>query len=273
MDPNSSMNRVELASVAMDLADPMGKANAVEQLLTGGLESVIMRLVHEDENTNVRLAVINKLVELVHVVGISDEWICKLICEDMIKTLGSDKNWRIRHATLLLLPSMAQELGVAKFTELYVTPSEGGFDSRAQDNTALVRTDWVIVCSQIAQLSGFDAGWLSSHVVPILEKNGKDSKNYQLAAVCCDGLKELAGQLSLENVQALTRTVITLSSDKVVNLRILAVMGLQAGAKRLSKTPCSELDEAKTTLQTLSQETEGCDPDVVWFSAEALKTL
>ena len=67
LDPNS-IQRIELAGVLMDLAAPLGKAQALElvfptiaQLLEGG-----------EENNNVRLLMIGKLNAFIDVVRISD---------------------------------------------------------------------------------------------------------------------------------------------------------------------------------------------------------
>jgi len=268
----TNMPRVELAAVIMDLAAPMGKANAVAQLLEGGASSMIGRLTKEDEQTNVRLTVINKLVELIHVVGIDND-AGRFITEQLIRKLAADKNWRIRHATLLLLPSLAQDLGPAKFEDLYTAPESGGFESRATDNCALIRTDWAAIVAKVAVLPGFGGPWLSSVVVPILVARSTE-KVYQLLSVSCEGLKVLAGLMLIDDVKRLTEIVLGLADHKVANLRIQAVIALRAAIPPLSadESGASMLASVKSKLESKVSNADE-DPDVRWFSEQGLAAI
>ena len=76
----------------------------------------------------VRLSVIYRLGELLQIVGIDcavDDDPGMLL--GMISALGEDPNWRVRHATLLLLPVLAEMLDPAAFSQVFVDNPSGAF--------------------------------------------------------------------------------------------------------------------------------------------------
>ena len=62
----NSVSRVELSTVCIELAAPLGKAAALEHVLP------CLALLADDELSNVRLAVISKLLAVIDVVEISE---------------------------------------------------------------------------------------------------------------------------------------------------------------------------------------------------------
>ena len=131
MDANS-VSRVELSTVVMELAAPLGKADALELVLP------CLSVLATDELTNVRLAVMLQLGPFVRVTGLEGE-AQEAVLLPLLVRLGDDKNWRIRHVILHLMPQLSAELGPAAFWKHFATVVE----KRASDSCALVREDWV----------------------------------------------------------------------------------------------------------------------------------
>ena len=113
----------------------------------------------------------------------------------MISALGEDPNWRVRHATLLLLPVLADMLDPAAFSHAFVGNPSGAFEQRATDSFALIRSDWIKACVAIGQLSAYSHSWLISEIVPILRACAAEKRNYQRRAVLLDGLAHLGARL------------------------------------------------------------------------------
>ena len=143
--------RIELAGVLMDMAKPLGKDAAIELVFP----DVDILLV--DEKVDVRLAVINRLGAFIETVGMGpSEKVGRLPVrpgkpgrpprppppspaapplpphpfplspfqeriEKISTDLAVDKNWRIRHSAMLLLPKLAAELGQTEFDKLVAT--------------------------------------------------------------------------------------------------------------------------------------------------------
>ena len=146
--------RIELAGVLMDMAKPLGKDAAIELVFP----DVDILLV--DEKVDVRLAVINRLGAFIETVGMGpSEKVRRLPrrargapaarrllpparlpaperlpltpspsppssqerIEKISTDLAVDKNWRIRHSAMLLLPKLAAELGQTEFDKLVAT--------------------------------------------------------------------------------------------------------------------------------------------------------
>lgn len=131
MDANS-VSRVELSTVVMQLAAPLGKADALELVLP------CLSALADDELSNVRLAVLLQLGPLVRVVGLDGET-QESVLLPLIVRLGGDKNWRVRHVILQLLPQLSAELGPSGFSKHFSAVVE----HLASDACALVREDWV----------------------------------------------------------------------------------------------------------------------------------
>ncbi len=84
-----------------------------------------MALLLEDEDTNVRLAVLSQFGSFIDVVGLTDEPSGDQIpLMQWIVRLSEDKNWRVRLTMLELFPKLATELGFSGFV--------GQFDYKAR---------------------------------------------------------------------------------------------------------------------------------------------
>mmetsp|Transcript_53602 Transcript_53602/g.123223 ORF Transcript_53602/g.123223 Transcript_53602/m.123223 type:complete len:595 (-) Transcript_53602:91-1875(-) len=255
-DPNAA-SRVELATVLMNLAKPIGKEAALTLLLP------VIPLLTEDENTNVRLAVINCFDSFIGVVGLSEEREQESLLR-LIKSLASDKNWRVRHAILLLLPVLAQELGLDGFAK-HLGQS---LETHATDHYALIREDFVKRMAMVSYIPGFGASWLETNVVKILIARAKD-KNYQMRSVLLLGVEHLHAALSQEVMaNDLIPLAVEMATDKVPNLRIQAVRSLAAAAPSMPE----HLNNT-VILPKLRDQTEDEDMDVKFFAEEALSAL
>lgn len=246
--------RVELARVLMGLARPLGVEDARSRLLP------TMRLLLNDANTNVRLAVINGLEAMVHLMGAD----CARDDDDggllfLLSGLSADSNWRVRHATLLLLPTLAAVLEPAAFSAAFVTRVPANFEQRATDPCALIRRDWVRLCGEVAQLPTYSSAWLESDVLPVLAARHADMPGYQRRAVLLDGMATLAPHHRPDALEeTLLPLALSMATDRVPNLRMLVASTLQAVAAHLS------LDAVKSSvLPTLAELSKDADIDVL----------
>jgi hypothetical protein len=143
---------------------------------------------------------------------------------DIISALIDDKNWRIRHAAIRLLPQLAAEMPPADFNAKFISGDRADrtfFTARAEDNCALIRVDWILCCKGIGDVEGYGSEWLKPHILPALDKL-TDQKNYQLKSVYLDAMKELG---ELIGAQALAdnflQHALSMVSDRVPNLRLM----------------------------------------------------
>ena len=201
MDENVA-NRVDLAGTLLECAGPNGEVSLVKSLLN-------------DNNTNLRLAVITKLDGLVEVLGIEN---AEPVIAD-IHALCEDKNWRVRWAAIWLFPDLAHRMSIGDFKKQ--TEANGGFHKCAYDNCALIRTDYVNICMAIAELPG--KGELVTTFVNIV-KACADQKPYQHRAVLLLGASNFIKHSSATDlvVSELLPSAKVMLEDRVPNLRLLA---------------------------------------------------
>jgi len=246
----NSVSRVELSTVCIELAAPLGKAAALEHVLP------CLALLADDELSNVRLAVIMQLGPFIDVVGLDGEAAAML---PLLERLGADKNWRVRHVILHLLPQLAATLGPAEFWSHFGEVCA----RRASDSCALVREDWVVLMAEICGLGGFGQAWAEETLLPIVTAlSGEQS--YLLRAVVPSftaGFAQILTPGSLET--KLVPAVLEMASDRVPNLRMIAARALAAC------TPLVDPGMARETIVPKLQEMLG-DADVdVKFEADA----
>ncbi len=85
----------------------------------------------------------------------------------LLTELGADKNWRVRHSVLLMLPQLAAILPMDEFDAKFVA-GECGFGSKAEDNCALIRHDWVLCVRRVVEqnnAAGYNQAWLKTAAV------------------------------------------------------------------------------------------------------------
>ena len=245
--------RVDLAGVLMALARPLGAAGAASRLLP------LIQLLLDDANTNVRLSVLKSFGEFMDVVGID----CAVDGEggglvQLVRQLGDDPNWRVRHATVLLLPSLASLMAAATFSAAF------DLERLITDATSLVRIDTLKACASIAKLPSYSQRWVESDVLPVLCARHSE-RDYQKRAVLLEGLAELAahtGQPALE--ESLLPKALDMARDKVPNLRLILCRSLQRAAPHLSAATLS--DKVLPALEALENDD---DMDVRGSSKEA----
>ena len=249
MDVNS-VSRVELSTVVMELAAPLGKAGALDLVLS------CLTVLADDELTNVRLAVLLQLGPFIRVTGLNGEAQEGVLLPLLVR-LGDDKNWRIRHVILHLMPQLSAELGPNAFWKHFSSIVE----KRASDACALVREDWVSalltsasgpspalrqglprpfithlschpsqvkVMAQIASTPGYGQPWAEETLLaPVLAL--VDEKSYLMRAVVLQFTVGLAGMLSATILETkLLPAALEMAGDRVPNLRIMAVRALCA---------------------------------------------
>jgi len=254
LDPNS-IQRLEMAAQLMDMASPLGKELALSQV------APCMDVLLNDENTNVRLAVINKLSSFLETVG-TDEYLVKLISR-----LAKDKNWRVRHAVMMsMLPELAKKMPEAAWTAEF--GSYRDLETWAVDNCALIRTDWCKIMGVISETNdAYGQSWLSKNVVPVLTSRDKAEKNYQVRMVVLEGTVALASKLPADELQTtLGPAVLELCDDKVPNVRIEAMKAMKALAEN-----CSADYTSSKLLPVLEAKGSDEDPDVVSFAKKAIE--
>lgn len=258
LDPNS-ISRLELAGCMMDMAAPLGKALALELVLP-----CMSVLLDEIDNTNVRLAIINKVGPFLDVVGTMDDKGAPNPVAILCARLAKDKNWRVRYAILGLMPKIAASMGEAIFTAEFL--DQASADEFACDTTALIRTCFVTTMASIAKECGFGAAWLLKNIVPVLEAR-KGDKSYQNRTVLLDGAAAIAPIIESSDLQTrLMGSVLELCDDKVANLKIDAMKSLKVVQKYVD--PDYRTSKIVPKLQEKIQTDD--DPDVQFFAKEAL---
>lgn len=255
-------NRVELAGVLLEMADPLGLENAKKAYVTDGLVNQLV----QDASTNLRLAVIGKLACLIGVITIGEAG--PLL--NTIVELCADKNWRVRHAALLLYPQLAQQMDETAFTKVFITDSDA-FKQRATDNCAKIRFDWVECCKQIGEVYGVE--WLESNVVATILQL-QNEKNYQLKAVLLHSVSALCPILKSSTSNSLHSQLlpaaIEMRADRVPNLKLLVATSLGKVAACRAVEPAYLESTLKPTLLTLTSDE---DADVRTCAEESLKLI
>lgn len=254
-DPNSA-SRVELAQVLAKLAAPLGKAHT-EELILGSIDIIASS---EQENMNVRLAVINQFEGIIDVVGLQSQPLLK----SLIKKLGSvdggsgEKKWRIRHAIVLLLPKLAVELGAQGLSET-VNLSEC-----LSSEFSLIRSDFAtLVLPELTRILG--APWLIE-MLPLFNESATH-KAYQLNSVILFAMVALIDYLDDDAVASafVPRAIEFATHPKAPNLRIKAVQSLgEVGAN----VPAQK-DKILATLTKVAENDD--DVDVKMFATEAVR--
>jgi hypothetical protein len=314
--------RAELAGVLMSLAKPLGADGSNRRLLP------LIRVLLDDANTNVRLAIVNAFGDLLRVVGVgatpasaapSAAWAAATAATasataaatataaaaaadaadvsgagggpaaaagggggagggpgsageedtlyggmglvEVLRVLGSDANWRVRHASLQQLPTLASLLPPDDFSRRI------DLDTFTADRCALVRLDLVSTWRRIAELEGYGSGWLEQHVLPVLRARHAEVRHYERRAVVLEALASLGGLLATRTLEAeLLPLALSMASDAVPNLRLLLASSLQRCAPHLSTSALT--GRVIPTLEALEEDE---DIDVLGAARDALE--
>ena len=239
--------RNELAMVLLEMAEPLGPKYSKELFLDSGLiESlVIADPTNADAQvpTNLRLAVILKLAGVVSVLvgegpdAESGSFDLAVPCFKIIRNLCGDKNWRVRHAALQLLTSVAPLMKPDVFFKFFLDTSDPAapinpFSEFAKDNVSLIRVSWVEQCALIADLADYGSKWLMDCVLEHVTKSGAQ-KNYQLQAVLLHAASTFATIVPASYlVSTLLPPLLEMASNRVPNLRVMVAQSLKDLAER-----------------------------------------
>ena len=272
---DSVSNRVELAGVLLEMALPLGSEIAKDVYLSRqesyagqAEEGCLVQLLMNDPNTNLRLIVIGKLEALINVLSIPNAGEVLTI----INTLVDDKNWRIRHAALFLLPKLAKQMSLDDFSKTFI---QGSFKARAEDNCALIREDWIKCCAEIGRDikikdEAAARDWVLNNILETLEELcGK--KNYQFKSVFLHAAQELGDIVGADVLQSkFLDKAIDMQTDRVPNLRlkVAEVLGVIAEKRWISASLINE--KIKPCLSKLADDT---DVDVKEAASRALDAM
>ncbi|KAL1511679.1 hypothetical protein AB1Y20_004969 [Prymnesium parvum] len=299
--------RDKLAAVLMDMAGPLGKERATNLILTGGLFSLLCN----DENTNVRLAVLNKLqtrfLEVVRVAGAHQADLF-----ETLRPLAGSPNWRVRHSVLMLMPKIVEVLKEdepdafeskfdAAFGFKFYFNSENNEDGEktmqskygktinvlpwALDPIAEIRKEFAVVCKQVGTVfagsappRGSKGGvWLTEKVLPVLvyccsQKEFKDK--YHQRVILLLGLAEIAGFLPEAELESKLGLVFEMAREKLENGNYVPSLRLMI-ARDLWKVS-SHVSSAflqKELLPLLEEMQKDEDPDVRAFAKSSQATI
>ena len=180
---------------------------------------------------------------------------------DVLRALGQDANWRVRHAALMQLPAIASLMPPAEFSAAF------DLDAFAIDRCALVRLDLLNVCATVAELPGYGAQWAEAAVLPVLRSRHAEVRSYERRAVLLEGLATLAKHMRTKALEEeLLPLALSMSTDGVPNLRLLLTDALARAAPYLSGRTLAR--EVVPALQALEKDE---DMDVLGGAREALE--
>ena len=189
---------------------------------------------------------------------------------ETINALLTDKNWRVRHAAIQLLPQLAFQMSPDAFNKSIELDSHA--PEFALCHTALIPQEWIWCCREIAGLPGYGLEWLKAHIVPVLQLRLLPKLVYLHA------MNELSG---LFGAQAMAEDflphILTMFNDCVPNVRMRCAetLGKIAYNGDVGK-PCVD-EQIKPALQKLAKDlgpTSGFeDVDVKSFAKAAMKKM
>ncbi|EGD72487.1 phosphatase 2A regulatory subunit A beta isoform [Salpingoeca rosetta] len=252
-DPNEHA-RASLANVVMGLSSVVGAEETVRCLLP-----TFLRLLRDDDS-QVRLNVISRLSEVNAVIGLGH--LSKPLLP-AIEKLAKDAKWRVRLAIIEYLPTIAEQLGV----EFFNSDLRPFCTEWLRDSVYAVRSAAVANFQKLTKI--FGEPWAISVVLPALEELS-ESSNHVHRLTCLFALKALTRDLTPDIVAGkLVPMTLSLSKDKIPNIRINVAKTLRVILQRLKHTPHLR-PEVKTTLDTLAQDP---DVDVSEYAKEALSSM
>jgi len=223
--------RVDLAGTIMELAAPLGATRARKIFMGPNPkidEESLLACLLADQNTNLRLMVIDKLAAFLIVLNESPDERASVdkIHGSVISELAGDKNWRVRWSAMKLYPDVAETVDMATM----MTPDfSGNFLKMSVDNCAAARVDWVVTCGSIARVYAnkgkrYLRNQSGSPVRTVLDDN-VGAKAYQFRAVVLDAAKEWCDLMETADATEFFDQLPMMDylADRVPNLRLHAV--------------------------------------------------
>lgn len=163
----------------------------------------------QDEDSEVRLALIQELHSLVQVIGL--ERLLQVALMPALETLTRDSQWRVRHAILQHLPSITQLLDAASFEE-HLLPL---LQRCLTDDVWAVRREAALILAK----APYGDAWLDTKLASIIEELSTQP-NYQL--------RQMAAHLAeiCHPRDAFLPILYKLTRDPVPNVRLVVARSL-----------------------------------------------
>mmetsp|Transcript_46689 Transcript_46689/g.91184 ORF Transcript_46689/g.91184 Transcript_46689/m.91184 type:complete len:592 (-) Transcript_46689:204-1979(-) len=212
-----------------------------------------------DEYSEVQLHILNNLSRVSHLLSKMDGIVNKIL------DMTSDKNWRVKKAVAILMPFLAESMGVA-FFEGYLLDS---WMKLLQDRVADVRSAIVISIIKLSKVTGPD--WIQKEILPRTKRVYANSTSYLTRVTIIGCYVSLASndashrQLQEELIGLLLKSF----DDNVPNVRMISAKGLRQFSHHCDDT--AVVMKIKTALtQRIARED---DDDCKYFSQMALDDI
>jgi serine/threonine-protein phosphatase 2A regulatory subunit A len=182
----------------------------------------LLELLLEDELTEVQLNVLRKLNNIAHLIG-SDSASPKGLRSEagitnIVSKMVQDMNWRVREAVSLLLPQLAEGMGIQKFMLK-------DWLHCMRDKVADVRNACVTGMKKLAEVA--DPEWIKKEIFPhLLDMMSNGSYLIRITSLSCFVALAKDESVKPDMLEAILDIVLKAFEDTVANVRIVAVTGL-----------------------------------------------
>jgi serine/threonine-protein phosphatase 2A regulatory subunit A len=245
--------RVAMAGQLLELGPILGKEKSIELLVP-----LFVRLL-KDDYSDVRLNIISKLDVLQTVVG-KDVVANQILTE--VAALADDPQWRVRLAICEQMPSLGKSLGRDGFDTSKLSLASVALNWLS-DNVFAIRNAAATTLADTTKVLG--EGWAKEKVFPKIAAMGAEKaylSRLTALVVITKVAKHISGEVALAT---LLPTVLTLTKDKVPNVRFNAARALESMAAKLDKKTLAS--KVKPRLEEMVSDT---DTDVKYYSSSAL---
>jgi len=254
--------RTSLACAIMGLAPVVGHAGTIAKLVP------LFLVLLQDEVPEVRLNVVSKIGQVNTVVGI------QVLSERLLPAivgLARYRMWRVRHAVIQHIPTLAQQLGAEYFSDRPNTEAQGMSLLELciewlHDEVHTIRDAAANNLKLLAQ--AFGAEWASEHLIPqVANMCSSNNYLYRLTTLsCCALLSESLG--NSPGGSRLLEMVAAMATDPVPNVRFNVSKAL---LKMIPSIDAPSLGtKVKPMLQTMCEDP---DQDVKFYAYQALQQI